>query len=95
MGSFCLRLLAEHVTTRNMADVSSESITSSSTSGPTYDLGVVGEGFGLAGLVVGLPLQLDEHRRGLLQVQVSVLWSLEDDGELRAGKNNGFNFILF
>lgn len=29
--------------------------------GPTYDLRVVGEGFGLAGLVVRFPLQLDEH----------------------------------
>lgn len=44
---------------------------------------MVGEGFGLAGLVVRLPLQLDEHGRRLLQVLVSILWSLEDDCELR------------
>lgn len=43
---------------------------------------MVGEGFGLARLIVRLPLQLDEHRRGLLQVLVSILWSLEHDGEL-------------
>lgn len=50
----------------------------------TYDLGVVGEGFGLAGLVVRLPLQLDEHRCRFLQVLVSILWRLKDDGELSA-----------
>lgn len=43
---------------------------------------MVSEGFGLAGLVVRLPLQLDKHRRGLLQVLVSILRSLEHDGEL-------------
>ena len=45
---------------------------------------MVGEGFGLTGLVVGLPLQLDKHCRRLLQVLVSVLRGLEDDGELTA-----------
>lgn len=53
--------------------------------GPTYDLGVVGEGFGFACLIVRLPLQLDEHGCGLLQVLVSILWGLEDDGELVRG----------
>lgn len=43
---------------------------------------MVGEGFGLARLVVRLPLELDEHRCGFLQVLVSVLWGLEDDGKL-------------
>lgn len=53
---------------------------------PTYDLRVVGEGFGLARLVVRLPLQLDEDGRRLLQVLVSILRSLEDDGELMANR---------
>lgn len=53
--------------------------------GPTYDLGVVGEGFGFARLAVRLPPQLDEHGRGLLQVLVSILGGLEDDGELVRG----------
>lgn len=43
---------------------------------------MVSEGFRLARLVVGLPLELDEHGRGLLQVLVSILGSLEHDGEL-------------
>ena len=51
---------------------------------PTYDLRVVGEGFGFARLVVRLPLQLDEHGRRLLQVLVSILRGLEHDGELWA-----------
>lgn len=50
--------------------------------GPTYDLRVIGEGFGFAGLVVRFPLQLDKHGRGLLQVLVSILWGLEHDGKL-------------
>lgn len=50
--------------------------------GLTYDLGVVGEGFRLARLIVRLPLQLDEHGGGLLQVLVPILGGLEDDGEL-------------
>lgn len=50
--------------------------------GPTYDLRVVGEGFGFTGLVVRFPLQLDEHVCGLLQVLVSIFWSLEHDGKL-------------
>lgn len=63
---------------------------------PTYDLGVVGEGFGLAGLVVRLPLQLHEHRGRLLQVLVSILRSLEDDGELTAeNKRHHGNFHFF
>lgn len=45
---------------------------------------MVSEGFRLARLVVGLPLELDEHGRGLLQVLVSILGSLEHDGELMA-----------
>lgn len=57
---------------------------------PTYDLGVVGEGFGFARLVVGLPLQLDEHGGGLLQVLVPVLGGLEDDGELVRGRSERY-----
>lgn len=53
---------------------------------------MVGEGFGLARLIVRLPLQLDEHRRGLLQVLVSILWSLEHDGELMTEGSHCYSY---
>lgn len=53
---------------------------------------MVGEGFGFACLIVRLPLQLDEHRRGLLQVLVSVLWSLEHDGELMTEGSHCYSY---
>lgn len=49
----------------------------------TYDLWVIGERFGLARLVVRLPLELHEHRDGFLQVLVAVLRRLKHDGKLR------------
>ena len=51
----------------------------------TCDQRVVREGFGLTGLVVRLPLELDEDGRGLLEVQVSVLRRFEHDSKLMEG----------
>lgn len=51
----------------------------------TYDLRVVGEGLGLARLIVRFTLQLHKHRGGFLEVQVSVFGGLENNGKLWKG----------
>ena len=51
----------------------------------TCDQRVVCEGFGLTGLVVRLPLELDKDGGGLLKIQVSVLRRFEHDSKLMDG----------